>query len=450
MDCNRRRQENELKAISNIYDANEFSYIKEDAVQCYYNIFPNVSDGTLTFKNAPQEDNKLKSSSNNFINYLPPVRVYLNFCNNYPTKNPPNFYIIASWLSPWQISFICQKLDEIWSNNEGQEILFLWFEFLKHDLLNFLRIKDTLDVSFLCTVYNNLSDYFRLNLTFTYDARAVHSTLFSNPIQYLIDYNKEKCIIEFEKNYHTCIICFEEYKGKNCTKLQNCSHVYCKNCIQKYVAVTINGNIITDIKCPALCCTFSITMDEIKDLCPNLFSKYESSLLQITLRSMNDIIFCPQISCQCPLITYNDTLAICSNCDHAFCRYCYKVYHGIEPCAMTSDYTKKLIEDYKNANKYQKQLLIKKHGIQSIQRVVENYLTKEYLQKNVKPCPNCQTMIVKIDGCNKMTCIHCKAHFCWLCGTHITTLDAYQHFWRGENSCYRRLFETSIADDSQQ
>lgn len=39
---------------------------------------------------------------------------------------------------------------------------------------------------------------------------------------------------------------------------------------------------------------------------------------------MKDIIFCPRILCQCPLVkNSDDTLAKCS--DHIFCIYCYKV-----------------------------------------------------------------------------------------------------------------------------
>ncbi|XP_054008355.1 E3 ubiquitin-protein ligase RNF14-like [Hylaeus anthracinus] len=450
--CNQDRQESEMLILSNIYNFYEFSYVKEGIMQCYYNVFPNVSDGLIRLRNIYKEDQKSEFhlTSNYFIKYLPPVRMYLRLPDDYPSRNPPNFYIISSWLSPWQISFICQKLDEIWLHNRGQEILFLWFEFLKHDLLNFLRIKDDLDVSYLSMIYKNLSSCFELNLIFKNDIRAVHSILFSDPVQFLINYHKQRCTLKFEKNYSMCTICFEEFRGKECIKLETCSHIYCKNCMQKYITITINEGTIGDITCPSSNCNFSIAFNDIKDLCPDLFSKYESLLLQITLKSMNDVIFCPRISCQCPLVlNTDDTLAICSKCDYAFCIYCYKVYHGVEPCFTISRGIKKLIEDYKNANNDQKQLLRKKYGRQQIQRVVENHLAKEYLKKNAKTCPNCQTMIVKIDGCNKMRCIHCKADFCWLCGTHITSKNPYEHFLSLNNSCYRRLFEISEENNFQ-
>lgn len=91
--------------------------------------------------------------------------------------------------------------------------------------------------------------------------------------------------------------------------------------------IKINDNTIVDIACPVLCCHSCITIEEIKDLCPELYPKYENLLLQITLNTMKDIISCPQISCKCPLIkNSDDALAICNKCDYVFCIYCYKVH----------------------------------------------------------------------------------------------------------------------------
>lgn len=73
-----------------------------------------------------------------------------------------------------------------------------------------------------------------------------------------------------------------------------------------------------------------------------------------------------------------------------------------------------------------------------------------YLQKNAKACPSCQSMTVKISGCNKMTCVHCKAQFCWLCGAHITSYNAYDHFLNVNNACYRRLLEDTRTNRNMQ
>lgn len=43
--------------------------------------------------------------------------------------------------------------------------------------------------------------------------------------------------------------------------------------------------------------------------------------------------------------------------------------------------------------------------------------TVEFLAKDTKPCPSCGTMIHKIEGCDQMFCIECKAGFSWIRGT---------------------------------
>ncbi|XP_076228155.1 E3 ubiquitin-protein ligase RNF14-like isoform X2 [Nomia melanderi] len=382
------RQKDEILALSHIYSSKEFSYTNE-FTQCYYNVFPIVKDGLLelrTLNTSDMNTYEYSSVSKYFIKYLPPIRMHIQLPIDYPTKSAPNYYITTSWLSSWKISMICQKLDEIWLNNRGQEILFLWFEFLKNDLLYFLQIKDTLDISFLYMAYYNISSYFNLNLSYQHDVRAIYDILFFEPLQFLISYDEQQEENVFSQSYYTCIICFDMFLGEKCVKLKNCNHIYCGKCIEEYIALKIKENNVCDIECPVLSCNIPIAIHEIKSLCPNLFAKYEDTLLHITLKTIKNLVQCPRKSCEFSFIKDTDEeLTICYKCDYTFCSYCYKV--------------------------------------------------------SAKPCPNCQTMIEKIDGCNKMTCMYCKANFCWLCGTWITTLNAYDHFLSITNKCYKRLFD---------
>ncbi|XP_012146257.2 E3 ubiquitin-protein ligase RNF14-like [Megachile rotundata] len=432
---NRDRQENEILVLSSIYNHNEFSYIQGDIIEIYFNVFPTNNDKVIKLKNAYNKFSKC------LIKYLPPIRIYVQLPKDYPTKCLPNFYIMSSWLTPWQTSSVCQHLDEIWLKNKEQEILFLWFEFLRNDLLNFLQINDTLDISFLYLMKYSLTDYFKLNAILEKDARAICNALIFNPIKFFMDYNDYQLKLTFENSSYMCIICFEIYYGKYCTKLQNCSHIFCRNCIQQYITTKINENVIKNIICPDLSCNCAITYNEIKMFCPNLFSKYEDLLLHVTLNSMQDIVFCPRISCQCPVVKDDEnTLIVCSKCDYSFCSLCHKVYHGSAPCAIMPSEFIKIIEDYEKGNTCQKQLLQKKYGKKQIQEI-EKHLTKNYLKENTKTCPQCQTTTAKVDGCNKMTCTYCNAQFCWLCGTQITTENPYDHFLLITNMCYTRLFD---------
>ena len=45
----------------------------------------------------------------------------------------------------------------------------------------------------------------------------------------------------------------------------------------------------------------------------------------------------------------------------------------------------------------------------------ENCATNKWLEMFTKQCPQCQWHIQKSEGCDHMTCRHCKHEFCWEC-----------------------------------
>lgn len=45
-----------------------------------------------------------------------------------------------------QMSRLCRRLDQLWEDNQGCEILFAWIQFLKEEALDFLGIQSPLEV----------------------------------------------------------------------------------------------------------------------------------------------------------------------------------------------------------------------------------------------------------------------------------------------------------------
>jgi hypothetical protein len=51
-----------------------------------------------------------------------------------------------------------------------------------------------------------------------------------------------------------------------------------------------------------------------------------------------------------------------------------------------------------------------------------------FLDTNTKQCPNCQAPTQKNKGCNHMTCLKCKAGWCWICGVEIGNNTIPRHY----------------------
>lgn len=45
------------------------------------------------------------------------------------------------------MSSLCRRLDQMWEENQGSEILFTWIQFLKEEALDFLGIQSPLEIT---------------------------------------------------------------------------------------------------------------------------------------------------------------------------------------------------------------------------------------------------------------------------------------------------------------
>jgi len=71
------------------------------------------------------------------------------------------------------------------------------------------------------------------------------------------------------------------------------------------------------------------------------------------------------------------------------------------------------------------------------------------IRADTKPCPQCNTRIHKISGCNKMHCEVCDCSFCWLC---LMIIDGYAHFRASEDGtraseCAGQLFHGTEMEE---
>ncbi|XP_035681742.1 E3 ubiquitin-protein ligase RNF14-like [Branchiostoma floridae] len=259
----------------------------------------------------------------------------------------------------------------------------------------------------------------------------------------LVEYDQERRQHMFNTTMYNCNVCFGEKLGADCIGFKGCDHVYCKECMKGYFQVQISEGNVQCLQCPEPKCESQALPSQVQELVGGeLFARYDRLLLQSSLEGMADVVYCPRKSCQCPVMLEPDSkMAGCTACGYTFCTLCKLAYHGVSPCRIKPDDLRKLREEYLAASDEGKKFLEKRYGKKSIKQALEETFSEEWLKKYAKECPQCGTHIQKLDGCNKMTCIKCRAYFCWLCGMILHHSNPYGHFNKPGSKCFNLLFQ---------
>ncbi|EFO21998.1 RWD domain-containing protein [Loa loa] len=416
-DTNRKDQLDEVQALESIYSGTPewFSYnIDNDSHirGCITVVLPKVENGI-----AVQADGKIIH-----ICHLPPLSLYFTFPQNYPSHSMPLFSLYADWLDSVARRRLKEILIDSWTSYCGIPILFTWIELLKEEAMQIVLSQ------------KSKKDSAELLKTF-------------------IEFNDRATQNDFESEWYDCEVCFSSKSGKECVRFMPCGHVFCMECTSDYYRQKLHDNLIRQLQCLNNGCDSSATQTQIRQvLTDKEFEVYEQRLLEGALDLMSDVVICPRISCQAPVIVdgENSSLASCSLCHYSFCMLCKKAYHGIELCSLNEESRGKMLNQVATATPAELDEIYRKFGgKKQFERMIEALKSEEWIGCNSKPCPSCQAKIEKTSGCNKMICTKCGHYFCWLCGIALNKNDPYSHFnTSGPGSCYNRLFEGVEDDDN--
>ncbi|XP_063784220.1 E3 ubiquitin-protein ligase RNF14 isoform X2 [Pseudophryne corroboree] len=455
---NQEAQEDELLALASIYSDDEFKRADTapgGEIQVCLELPPPFK---ISVK-SNSEPKDITESFENTVSFLPAIVLNFELPAAYPSTAPPIFTLSCKWLSPKQLSLLCQHLDELWEENRGYVVLFAWMQFLKEETLEYLSIKSPYEIQ----VCSNGSQSWMQAPGKMYtcsasvtpergscDKRAIQDVQsVSDLVKYILDFNEaqqKKC---FNSKLFLCNICFSEKLGSECTHFKDCQHVYCNLCLKDYFEIQIRDGQVHALNCPEPKCTSVATPAQVKDLVgEELFSRYDRLLLQSSLDLMADVVYCPRPSCQTPVMQEpGGTMGICSSCHYAFCTLCKMTYHGVSPCKVTAEKLILLRTEYLDADDDGKKFLEKRYGKRVIQKAVEEMESREWLDQNSKCCPRCGTHIQKVEGCNKMTCTGCHQYFCWLCMNSLSRGNPYSHFNDPSSECFNQLFYGTPGND---
>uniref|UniRef100_T1JN94 Uncharacterized protein n=1 Tax=Strigamia maritima TaxID=126957 RepID=T1JN94_STRMM len=458
-------QGDEILALDSIFDSNVFIAVDESGLkggQFIANLQLSLPFHVIC--KLPDAETPPKAHE---IEHLPPVIINFRLPLDYPSNAPPHFTLSCKWLSRDQLTFLCTQLDRIWEEHTGEVVLFHWFQFLIDECLQILGIKESIEVSLAAPIASkprkdsapqksetqhevddNSSarcnkkkrhDEDGCDLPKKYfDPRAIQDLPpDTSLLTAILDYDQERRLQVFNSTF------FLEKMGSQCLAFKTCNHVFCRSCLQSYFEVQINSGNLHKLNCPQNECTSQALHIQVRELVsPELFAKYDRMLLSCTLDTMADIVYCPRTLCQCAVLVEPDsTMANCPSCFFAFCILCKRAYHGVVPCRIKAGDFKILYEEYERSTDEEKRLMEKRYGRHQLQNVVQNVLSEDWVLSNSKRCPHCNTPIEKLDGCNKMTCVHCNCYFCWLCMTRLNKSDPYAHYNNSTSKCVNLLFQ---------
>ncbi len=274
-------------------------------------------------------------------------------------------------------------------------------------------------------------------------------------LQSIIGY---KCMPKnkFSRQKNTeCYICYDEYNldikcpsnnskvilHKTCRQI----HAVCLNCFVAYISTTIRNRKykIENDNVKVLCFGKYISNSNRNTQCKYYFDIFHSitlsnlkytpefnNILEMVSRilklSYSNITSCinEYDSNPCLELSYTGLDEECLNKINCKCgiEFCYKCrvspYHTDVNCDDMR--VLKKMEQFLDTNSYKK-------------------LETEFNNNKIKCCPNCNYLIEKNSGCNKMVCENCKVSFCWLC--LVSPVD-YPHFNSlGSNKCANKLWD---------
>lgn len=135
-------------------------------------------------------------------------------------------------------------------------------------------------------------------------------------------------------------------------------------------------------------------------------TKYEEFMVRRVLLTDPDSRWCPAPDCSYAVVATSCASCprlICERpgCDMEFCYHCKEEWHPDQTCDSA-------------------RILRQRNYNSSDLNISPALLNRD----DIKPCPRCQVLIVKMDdgSCNHMVCAVCGSEFCWLCMKIITDL----------------------------
>lgn len=475
---------------------------------------PNESQSSSMEERVPQPCSSKQLPP---ISHLAPLTLRVRLPPLYPADQPP---IVEELTAPWLttdpdckdacLPWILQKLDEQYHELGGMEVLYIWATYLAENLWAEL-LDGHYDVEnpppFLClpsadAASNEASLRFAEHLAAS-DAQPLLAAQ-------LVAHSRLCSRTTFDAASFDCAICLETRKGRACTRLTGCGHVFCSECLAGYLSSLVDdgfhrqakrcpdpecvtlwserekqnlvdqeGNLVTPAKAKRTNANSPkgqtevapeetavvglVTRAELKTILGlDRLKRLDELSVKAKMEADPSVSYCPRSGCQAPVVRLSsdensghwERFRECLSCGFAFCAWCSRSWHGPTSCPVS--FQSELIKRYLSLSPSSpdRALMEQKFGRKTLETMVRKYeeeqQTQQWLSDYTTPCPTCGIAIEKSYGCNHMTCKSCQTHYCYLCGKPISSQNPYQHFNTPGYECYHRLFDGLLGDQAPQ
>ncbi|ETI46759.1 hypothetical protein, variant 2 [Phytophthora nicotianae CJ01A1] len=173
-----------------------------------------------------------------------------------------------------------------------------------------------------------------------------------------------------------------------------------------------------ELVCPLMECKQSIKEEDME----RIVGKDETAQYRAALKRKRDeknpsARWCPRAGCDELIICESTDNFTCPKCDTVGCFRCRGYAHRFWFCRGEMD---------------------------------KSYLAWEASvgkQKAVRACPHCQMRIWKNEGCNHMTCSHCRYEYCWVCESRwdASHYACYDLPFIGASSAWGRWLQRTLG-----
>ena len=453
------------------------------------------------------------------VAHLAPITLQVRLPHTYPAEQPP---IIEQLTAPWlstspnrkdpSLSWFLAKLDEQYRELSGMEVLYIWATHLAEglwaDLLQAQSSSAQDHPPFLRSSEAGSELQAEASLRFQEHLSAPDAQ--PRLATQLIAHARLCSRTTFDASSFDCAICLETRKGRACTRLAGCGHVFCSECLAGYLSSLVDDGLHRQAKrCPDPECVTLWSEREKQNLVdqegnlivpakakranakpPNAAVETEGEekvvvgsvtraeleivlgatrlarLDELTVKAKMEadpsVSYCPRSGCQAPVVRLTsdensghwERFRECLSCGFAFCAWCSRSWHGPTSCPVS--FQSELIKRYLSMpeGSPDRALMEQKFGRKTLETMVRKYeeeqQTQQWLSDYTTPCPTCGIAIEKSYGCNHMTCKSCQTHYCYLCGKPISSQNPYQHFNTPGYECYHRLFDGLLGDQAVQ